>query len=161
MEKLTIEELVELWQIWEGEAGESFVDYFVDDHIRSMHFVLGYWSAKFPDLYKFLIEQGKGKGGIPWTSAQDCPGELDSISSLVEQYYGAYSYDEETGYTHWDSDNYAKAILPWCTLIIENNIYYERLHKWLFGDGTENCMIGISDETLRQFEEWKVLNSMK
>lgn len=127
MDKFSVEELIELWGIWEEEAGESFIDYFVDDNIKCMPFVLGYWSAKFPDLFEFLMNIGEGK--IPWSSAQDAPIGFESISCLVEIFYKVVSCGvEEDG--HWSQETYNKSIMPWCSLIHDIDIYYNRFIKW-------------------------------
>lgn len=55
MDKFTVDEIQQIWGIWESRYDESFVDYFLDDNINNMGIVLGYWSAKYPELFKYIM----------------------------------------------------------------------------------------------------------
>lgn len=59
MEKKSIEEIKELIDKFEGTCGESFVDYFIDDNINNIGFLVGYIYGKFPDLGKGVVGQFK------------------------------------------------------------------------------------------------------
>lgn len=150
--KFSVEELIELWSIWEEHAGESFIDYFLDDNINNMSLVIGYLIAKEPDLGNYILQQSDGT--IPWEYIQDCPGvKTDSISYLVEQFYNVYDGNV------WKEENYHKAQSIWCSLIHDVDIYYKRFEEWAFGDGTEGCMKGFDDSVMKEFEEWKTTQS--
>ena len=111
--KLTLEELLEFVLNWEQEAGESFMDYAGDDYIfLNISFLIGYWLVKYPELYQFLMNESNNK--IPWKYPQD------GLTDLVQLFYNA-GLSEET---------YSAYLIPWLSLIIDNDIYYQRFIEW-------------------------------
>lgn len=146
MERLNAREIAELWCIWETEIGESFMDFCGEDYVfKNVSFLLGYWSVKFPDLYTFLMKVSGGE--VPWKYPQD------GLIERVEEYYNY----------QWCNDNadetYLQSIMPWCTLIADNNYYFERFSNWML----EECDDGTSPYSIceKEFEEWRSLNSTK
>ena len=115
--KISKEQLQELWRDWELKHGESFMDYFVDDNINELGIVLGCWSVTYPDLFNYIMKE----------SGWCIPGEYvqDELSSLVESYY-ANDIDPD-GYIELNEGEYELSILPWCEVICCIDIYYERL----------------------------------
>ncbi len=118
MEKKSIEEIKELINKFERTHGESFVDYFIDDNINNIGFLVGYIYGKFPDLGKVLLTNSNWR--IVWKFVQDCyykdDEEVDSIAGIVENYYNE----------DWDKEN-----LFWATVIYDNDPYYSRFEEWL------------------------------
>lgn len=120
MNKYTVKQIREIIGEWESVYGESFVDYFVDDNICSMHFLLGYFCGKFPDLGKFIMD--KSDWSIVWGYVQDggfikeTNQRIDSIAELIEQYC---------------NDDWDLFATIWATVIYDNDPYYERFVEWL------------------------------
>jgi hypothetical protein len=115
MNKYSIEEIIDWIRTWECNAGESFMDYAGDDYIfLNVSFLLGYWSIKFPELYKFLMT--KSMNLIPWKYPQD------ELTDLVEEFYSTKE--------NWNEEDYCKSLIPWVSLIFDNDVYYERFIDW-------------------------------
>lgn len=107
---MTIDEVVNQIRDWEIEAGESWMDYFGDDCIYlNVAFLLGYWSVRYPDLYKYLMKESGGK--VPWKYPQD------GLVELVENYYMPNEYNEA---------DYRTSLEPWAAIIVENEYYQQR-----------------------------------
>ena len=125
--KLSIEQLKEFWKDWEHKAGESFIDYFVDDNINSIGLILGYWAAKYPDLFEYIMDYTNEC--IVWNYVQDgCNKYNISLVGLVEEFYKVYTYKEDSEI--FNEKNYDKSIIPWCDLICGIDIYYQRFLDW-------------------------------
>lgn len=130
MEKWSVEKMMDYWRLWEIRFGESFMDYFVDNSIYNMGFVVGYFYGKFMDLGKYLLETSDYT--IPWTFIQDWitkrepEKDIPSISHLVELFYNV---EDEDGV--WSEENYNKSIYVWCSLIHDTDIYYNRFIEWI------------------------------
>lgn len=130
MKKWSIEKMSDFWSLWEQYAGESFIDYFVDDNIHNMGIVIGYFCGKFPKLGNFILEVSNYK--IPWKYIQDgyrviyLGKYLPSISELVEEFY---EVENEDGV--YNDENYDKVIYAWCSLIHDIDVYYSRFSEWI------------------------------
>lgn len=130
MEKWQVAKMVDYWNLWEAYAGESFIDYFVDDNIHDMGIVVGYFCGRFPKLGRYILEASEYR--IPWAYIQDwaykkeTKEEIPSISHLVERFYNA---EDENG--RWSQDNYDKVVCAWCCLIHDIDIYYQRFIEWV------------------------------
>lgn len=145
--KLNAREIAQLWIIWEGEAGESFMDYCGDDYVfKNISFLLGYWSVKFPKLYKYLMDLTNGS--VPWKYPQD------GLEEKVETFYSYNPSDRDS-----TEEDYLKTILPWTSLIADNEYYYERFERWMFAETDDERT--QYDQCKEEFEEWMRLNSTK
>lgn len=128
-EKWSIEKMMDYWRLWEVRFGESFIDYFVDDNLNNMGFVVGYFYGKFPELGKYILEASNYC--IPWSFVQDWITEkepekdIPSISHLVELFYNV---ENEDGI--FNEENYDKSIYVWCSLIHDVDEYYTRFINW-------------------------------
>lgn len=145
MDKFTVDEIQQIWGIWESRYDESFVDYFLDDNINNMGIVLGYWSAKYPELFRYIMNMTDWC--IPWEYIQDSLTNYGSLDRVVEDFYGV----EANG---WNEERYEESLRPWCSLIHDVDIYYERFNEWL---KNQSCY----DEIMKELEEWKRSNSTK
>lgn len=143
MEKWSIEKMVDYWRLWEIHAGESFMDYFVDDNIHNVGIVLGYFCGKFPELGGYILEVSEYK--IPWKFIMDSPYEdgefLPSIDMLVEEYY---EVEDEEGV--FNKENYNKAIYVWCSLLHDIDIYYKRFTKWVEKNETPDIIEKLNEK---------------
>lgn len=57
-------------------------------------------------------------------------------------------------FNKYGESRYDESLRPWCSLIHDVDIYYERFDEWL---KNESCY----DEIMKEFEEWKCSNSTK
>lgn len=57
MKKWSIEKMSDFWSLWEQYAGESFIDYFVDDNIHNMGIVIEYFCDKYLPSISELVEE--------------------------------------------------------------------------------------------------------
>lgn len=117
----TISSVIKNIGIWENLHGESFMDYAGSDHIfRNISFLMGYWSCKHRELYNFLIK--KSNNTIPWKYAQD------GLEELVEEFYGL---EPEHMRNEEYLDCYDMTWIPWASIIVDNDIYWERYIKFM------------------------------
>lgn len=129
-EKWAVEKMVDYWNLWEAHAGESFIDYFVDDNLNDMGFVIGYFYGKFPELGRYILEASDYY--IPWSYVQDWitkkepEKDIPSISHLVELFYNV---ENEDGI--FNGENYDKSVYVWCSLIHDVDAYYTRFMDWI------------------------------
>ena len=107
--------MIEYIREWEYENGESWMDYAGDDFIFiDIPIIVEYWSKKFPDLYEYLMRESFGT--IPWYYPQD------GLTELIEDYY-------KTSDT-WNEEDYRKSLVPWVSLIVENDLYFQLFMSW-------------------------------
>lgn len=123
--------MMDYWRLWEVRFGESFIDYFVDDSIHDMRFIVGYFYGRFPELGRYILETSNYY--IPWTYVQDWitkkepEKDIPSISHLVELFYNVEDDDEGI----FSEENYNKSIYVWCSLIRDVDIYYKRFMDYI------------------------------
>ena len=117
---MTREELILKYILkWEEWMEESWMDYHGNDCIYlNISFLLGYWSAKFPELFEYLMKESNNT--IPWKYAQD------DLLDLVEYFYYPDQFNEDGSYNNWDEEKAKSTFEPWISIIDNNIIYFNR-----------------------------------
>lgn len=147
--KLSVEEIAELWRIWEAVAGESFIDYFLDDAVNNVGFVVGYFVGKFPELGQYILQTTNYT--IPWRFIQDNPyvertkDFIPSLLGIVENFYGVYDLDGNS----WNPEAYDKSVFVWSSLIHDVDSYYKDYCDWMSNECYHN------EDIIKEFNEWK------
>lgn len=118
--KYSVEDMIELWRIWELEMGESFMEYKLE-HIINVEEVINYWKTEFPDLYSYLMKLTNNT--IPWKYIFHCPNDLDCLDFEVENYYHVHEGE-------FTEEKYRKSILPWCSYV--HKFCYDKWYESLF-----------------------------
>lgn len=99
---------------WECDMGESWMDYIGNDYIfLNVHFLMGVWSVKFPELYYYLMKESNNT--IPWKYVQD------NLLDLIEELYIDHS--------NYKDEDYEKSLYPFVYVIANNNVYFDRFIK--------------------------------
>lgn len=137
--KYSVEDIAELWRIWEYEMGESFMDY-IGDNIINVKEALNYWEKEFPDLYVYLMHLTNST--IPWKYVLDAPKGYDCLDHEIENFYEVY--DEE-----FTEEKYRKSILPWCSYIHE--FCYDKWYESFFSEDEDDKE--FLERVMKQFNE--------
>ena len=125
--KYSVEDMIELWRIWECEMGESFMDY-IGDNIINVKEALNYWKTEFPDLYVYLMNLTNNT--IPWKYVLDSPENYDSLDFEVNNFYNV---DEAEWF---NEERYRKSILPWCSYL--HKYCYDKWYEKFFSEEDED-----------------------
>ena len=138
--KHSVEDIVELWRIWECEMGESFMDC-IGDNIINVEEVLGYWRKEFPDLYVYLMNLTDNT--IPWRYVLDLPKGYDTLDYEVAKFYEVHKGE-------FSEEKYRKSILPWCSYIYK--FCYDKWYENFFYEGDEDDKEFL-EVVMKQFNE--------
>lgn len=139
--KYSVEDMIELWRIWECEMGESFIDYIVDN-IVNVKEIINYWKTEFPDLYNHIMKLTNNT--IPWRYILDSPKGYDTLEYVVEDFYNVHEAE------WFNEERYRKSILPWCSYIHE--FCYDKWYENFFYEGDEDDKEFL-ERVMKQFNE--------
>lgn len=138
--KYSVEDIAELWRIWECEMGESFMDY-IGDNIIDVEEALDYWKKEFPDLYIYLMNLTNNT--IPWRYVLDPPKGYDTLDYEVAKFYRVHEGE-------FTEEKYRKSILPWCSYIHE--FCYDKWYESFFSEEDDDEREFLK-RVMKQFNE--------
>lgn len=131
----SVEDMIELWRIWELEMGESFMECKLE-YIINIEEVINYWKTEFPDLYSYLMKLTNNT--IPWKYI-----DLDGLDFEVENYY----HVNEGEFTE---EKYRKSILPWCSYV--HKFCYDKWYELFFSEEDDDEKEFLK-RVMKQFNE--------
>lgn len=148
-EKLDVEDILELIQIWEDEAGESFTDYCSFSHQSDGDF-LSFLSTNYEVLYKYCIECITEEGD-DWLQRT-----VQYVADYCVEFYIYWIPDDNCGF--WNK-SYELGMYPLAHFIKENDLAWQNFKDFFTsGDNTVDGTPYIDCYNIRkQFEDGRKL----
>lgn len=148
-EKLDAEDILELIQIWEGEAGESFTDYCSFSHKSDEDF-LAFLSTNYEVLYEYCTDRIVEEGDDLLQRT------IQYVADYCTEYYTCWIPNNNCSF--WDK-SYELGMYPLAHFIKENDLAWEAFVR--FFTDTMNTVSGtpyIDCYNIRkQFEDGRKL----
>lgn len=129
-EKLSSEDILELIQIWEDEAGESFTDYCSFPHQSDEEF-LTFLKTNYEVLYKYCIDRIIEEGD-DWLQRT-----IQYVAEYCVEYYTYWIPDNNCGFWY---KSFELGMYPLAHFIKENDLAWEGFVK--FFTDPENTVSG-------------------
>jgi hypothetical protein len=114
---MTKEELVEKIRNWESEAGESFTDYFMHDHVKTLSWAFWLLGKGYTE-HALVIIRGLEKGETYF--------DQEELFEIYPEYEGLNGY----GDPKYSNENYEKNVAVWAEFLVATDVYQKRVNKF-------------------------------